>query len=49
MVREQLYFLWQQWHEEAAKQEQNDRLLKTLDEDIHRVAAMEQRAYGGAC
>ena len=41
-VREHLDFLCQQRRQEAAKQDQNDRLLQVLDEDIHRVAAEKQ-------
>ena len=42
LVREDLRPLRQQRREEAAKQQQNDRLLNTLDEDICQLAAKEK-------
>ena len=47
LVREEQDSLCQQRRTEAAKQEQNDRLMKTLDEDSHQVAAKEQRLMEG--
>ena len=42
LVREDLHTLRQQRRGEAAKPQQNDRLFKTLDEDIHQLAAKEK-------
>ena len=42
LVRGDLRILRQQRRGEAAKQQQNDRLLSTLDEDIPQLAAKEK-------
>ena len=39
LVSVQLESLCQQWRKEAAKQEQNNRLMKMVDEEIYRAAA----------
>ena len=42
-VRDQLEVLRQQWLQEGAKQQPNDRLLNILDVNFHQLAAKEQR------
>ncbi len=49
LVREDLRTLRQQRRGEAAKPQQNDRLFKTLDEDIHHLGRQGKAAHGDAC